>query len=493
MKSTLRVRLTVWFAALAIVAISVASVLAFIAYARVLYRSVDRGLAADAATHVLSGAAVRPGRTPIGVASGQLDTFVRTYDVQSNPVAGPPDLPFPPLSPSEVLAARGRSPLPRYLVWLPVRRVSTTGTFASAQSTDAHRIRLFVLPQYVAGELTGYVETWTSVSDEDANIRRLGLLLLTVDGTLALFMWVGGMRIAGAALYPLRQVIQTTREITTSRDLSRRVPVAGSEDELRALASTLNGMFASLEEAFSSQQRFVADAAHELRAPVTIVLAAAQLLDQQVTEPRERDAILQMRDAATNLARTVDDLLLLARSDARTALSTAPFELDAAVLRVIAATNTRISSPRVRLTAVTPITVSGNGPAIEQSLTILLDNALRYTDGGVQVSIGRSSHEAIVQIIDEGPGMASDLLAHVFERFVRGDDAQRRFPGGSGLGLPIARALIEQQGGTLSLTSDPTRGTTARITVPRCHPYRRTERSVPEATSAAGGEIVSQS
>lgn len=341
------------------------------------------------------------------------------------------------------------------------------GIFADGRGADGERWRIYVLPLAPSGR---YLELAASMGGVDASVTRLRLLLVVLGpvGTLAAFLvaWL----LAGRALHPVRSIIATARGIARSRGFSSRVPVPPQADELGELARTFNEMLESLEIAYRSQQRFVADASHELRAPLTAIRANLELLAEQprMSATDREVAIAEAGREAERLSRLVADLLVLARADAGVGLQKQPVELDRLVLETVREVRRIAGDRRLEIEGLDPAMVTGDVDRLKQLLLILLDNAIKYSlaGGRVGLRLQRSGSEVELRIRDSGVGIAPADLAHVYERFYRADPARARDPGGTGLGLPIARWIIEQHEGEIDLVSELGRGTEAIVRLP---------------------------
>jgi two-component system OmpR family sensor kinase len=242
-------------------------------------------------------------------------------------------------------------------------------------------------------------------------------------------------------------------------------------DELDRLAATFNEMLTSLEEAYCAQQRFVADASHELRAPLTAIQGNLELLRRHPTMPaaERAESLAEVERESSRLTRLVADLLALARADAGMKLSQHSVDLDAIVLESFRAAHQLAQGQKLSLDPFEPVRVRGDADRLKQLVLIMLDNALKYTPPGEQVTVGLQCCQASaeIRICDTGVGISGADLPHVFERFYRADPARSRDPGGTGLGLPIARWIVEQHGGTIELQSQLGQGTTVTVRLPR--------------------------
>jgi signal transduction histidine kinase len=281
---------------------------------------------------------------------------------------------------------------------------------------------------------------------------------------------IGSFVVADRALRPVAAMTQTARAIAASRGFARRLEDTGGKDELGRLARTFNEMLSSLEEAYRLQQRFVADAAHELRAPLTAILGNLDLLSRASgMSAEERSEALEYADAeARRLSRIVSELLTLARADAGQRLEKRPVDLDRVLLDALADMRTVARGRRLEVENFEPAVVQGDADRLKQLLVNLMDNALKYSpsDALVTIELRNSFGEAILTVRDDGIGISADDLPHVFERFYRADPARSRDPGGTGLGLAIAKWIVEQHEGAISIESSTGLGATVTVRLP---------------------------
>jgi two-component system, OmpR family, sensor kinase len=295
------------------------------------------------------------------------------------------------------------------------------------------------------------------------------VLALSATTGVVLSLLVGWL-MAGWALRPVATLTASASAIARARGFGRRVPVESPGDELGQLALTFNHMLASLEQAYEAERRFVSDASHELRAPLTAIQANLDLLERlpDLPEAERAEAVAEASREAQRLAQLVADLLALARADSGITLRKQPVEIDAIVFEVLAQARHLAKGQRLEIGRLEPGIVEGDPDRLRQLLLILLDNALKYTPptGEVTLSLERNGTRAGLVVKDTGVGIPPQDLPRVFERFYRADAGRARDPGGTGLGLPIARWIAEQHGGTISLESTLGRGTTASVLLP---------------------------
>lgn len=274
-------------------------------------------------------------------------------------------------------------------------------------------------------------------SVRDAMLVGLPLLLVVVAGVT----WLVTRR----ALRPVEGIRGEMAAITASTDLSRRVPVPSSKDEIGWLARTTNETLAALESSVERQRRFVADASHELRSPIASLRTQ---LEVGVAHPELLDVPGAVEDTV-RLQRLAADLLLLARLDAGERPAGARVDL-AAMVREESSQRIADRIP-VRAGELASAEVAGSRGQLGRVLGNLLDNAQRHAVSSVRVAVVREGEWAVLRVEDDGPGVPESERERIFERFVRLDDARARDDGGAGLGLAIARDVAVRHGGSLAV------------------------------------------
>ena len=269
----------------------------------------------------------------------------------------------------------------------------------------------------------------------------------------------GGAWLVTRALRPIRDISATAGKIATG-DLTQRINTADTESELGQLAGVLNSTFARLDAAFAQQARFTADAAHELRTPVTVMLTHVQNgLASECPNEEHREAFEASQRAAQRMRRLIESLLELARLDA----GQEPLRRDECDLALIAAAGIELIRPlaaahSINIYADLPAAVChGDADRLAQVVTNLLTNAIDYNhDGGeVRVTTGCDHGIATLTVGNSGPGISAEDLPHIFERFHRADKARSGTAGHSGLGLAIAQAIVQAHGGSIAAQSEP--------------------------------------
>ena len=287
---------------------------------------------------------------------------------------------------------------------------------------------------------------------------------LLVIGVPVLLVLAGGTvwLVTGRALRPVEQIRGAVTAIT-SADLSQRVPEPGTDDEIGRLARTMNDMLARLEDAAARQRRFVADASHELRSPLTAIRTGLEVgLAHPDRAPWPQIAGRAVRQAQ-RLEQLIAQLLVLAKADAyQLAARRQPVEL-AALLADLAAT----PAPGISIELSVPpgTTTTGNPEDLSRMFRNLLDNALRYARRRVLITAATGPDGTIVEIVDDGPGIPASERERVFGRFIRLDASREQASGSAGLGLAIARDIASAHGATIVLTEAADGGTRAVVTM----------------------------
>ncbi|MBO0791460.1 MAG: HAMP domain-containing histidine kinase [Ktedonobacteraceae bacterium] len=341
------------------------------------------------------------------------------------------------------------------------------------------------------------IQTARSTSDIEQSINDLRSLFIGGSSFVLLTTLLGTWLISWGILASVRRITRAAQAISASHDFSKRVPyrLRLGRDELATLTQTFNQMLSSLEEAYQRQQRFVANASHELRAPITSIRCNLDLLAKAPDLPAEevQSALDDTRAEAARMGRLVNDLLQLARLDSATETTTnatttsaddesgyrkidtirEEIDLDSLLLEVFRQYRPRedgesYRGPRLLLQHIAPARVNGNADQLKQALVTLVDNALKYTpsEGVVSLALNTAGGSARVAVNDTGIGILPKDLPHIFERFYRADRARTRDRGGSGLGLAIAQSIIQEHRGTIEVTSTPGQGSTFTLLLP---------------------------
>jgi two-component system, OmpR family, sensor kinase len=365
-------------------------------------------------------------------------------------------------------------------------------TFTTTHRIQGQRVQVETVPITANnGQVIGFVHVaHTSKENDDALATLRWALASATCIALGLSMLMGRI-VTRQAFYPLTIIARTAQTITsavrdargaTSTTLRQRIPAPEDADEVRMLVDAVNQMLDALADNDERQRQFTADASHELRTPLTTIRGNLELL-RRIPDlaPSERDlAIQQASTEAERMAELLNDLLSLARTEAeRTGiLRQDPVEIDVIlvdVFQVALERSRRIEnqSPKVRVDTLEPVQVLGDAAQLRQVLLILIDNAFKYApQSTITLGAHREGSQISIKVQDTGPGIQTQDLPHIFDRFYRAKRIRDRE--GSGLGLAIAFAIIQNHHGTLSVVSTPGQGTTFTVTLPTFEPASNT-------------------
>ena len=303
------------------------------------------------------------------------------------------------------------------------------------------------------------------IGEELAGIRRTAWLLAGSGGAVFLLGLAGGWWIAARALRPISEISATAEKISNG-DLGQRIRATDSESELGRLSRDLNHAFARLQAAFALQAQFTADASHELRTPVAVILTQTQsALARERPAPEYRECLAACQRAAERMRGLLESLLVLARFDS----DDAPVAFENCDLSRIVTESADLLKPlaeekNVRMDMdIAPARCLGNTVQLAQAVSNIVGNAIHYNrpGGSVRVAVRSEADSAVLTVSDTGRGIDPGDLPHLFDRFYRADKS--RAAGHSGLGLAITKAIVEGHEGTIAVTSEPGVGTTVRV------------------------------
>jgi heavy metal sensor kinase len=322
-----------------------------------------------------------------------------------------------------------------------------------------------------AGDGSRYVvEVGTSSAATEATLEHvLGVLAIGLPIAVCVAV-AGGFVLVRRALQPVESITRKAEDISL-HNLSERLPVVQSGDELERLSVALNRMIHRLEEAVRTSKQFVADASHELRTPLTVMRGELESLAQDAALGGEtRETLGSVLEEVDRLGEIVDGLFALSRLDA----GEAPAEWVTFDLAELAATTAGQMSllaedKRVSVSceSTAGVTVEGDRARLKQVVVNLLDNAIKYTPSGgrVRLAVRREAGFAVLEVSDNGIGIPAEALPHVFQRFFRVDGSRSREQGGAGLGLSIVKSICSAHGAEVEVSSSPG-GSTFRIRQP---------------------------
>ncbi len=309
-----------------------------------------------------------------------------------------------------------------------------------------------------------------SVAPEHAAMRRLAFWLVVAGAAILALGLAGGWLVATRAIRPIRD-ISATAVMIAAGDLSQRINAADTDSELGHLAEVLNSTFARLEAAFAHQARFTSDASHELRTPLSVILSQTQTaLSRERSSSEYREALEACQRAAQRMRQLAESLLELSRLDAgQEPMKREPFDLGRVARDCVELVRPLAAERGVRILCDLPEVKSlGDAARIGQVATNLLSNAIHFNRSGgeVRVTTRADNGAALLAVADTGEGISAEDLPHIFERFYRADKSRSRSQGRAGLGLAIAKAIVEAHGGVITVASRPEAGSEFTVKLP---------------------------
>ena len=471
MFDSVRARLTLWYVGVLALVLVGFSVAFYVLLARGLYDDLDddlrvsldtvtvsltRGLGAgeslkDAATRAINELSTREA-VAVFNSSGEL--------IAEQPAQGGVHAPLPP---NDAVAEQG----------VYFETVTPPGAGEDASRRVAAQ-RVYVTAQG-APLVVVVSSSFESVTDGLGTVRDL--LYIAVPVAL-LFSGLGGWFLARRTLAPVVAMSERARRIG-AENLEQRLPVANPRDEIGRLAAAFNELLSRLDESFSYQRRFMADASHELRTPLSVIRTATGVTLEREgrTEGEYQDALKIIDEQARRLTHIVEDMFTLARADVgQPGLNMCDFYLDELVTEVARAAEVLASRRGVRIeVAHAPETLfHGDEGLLRQMLLNLVDNAVKHTPpgGSVRIALALADHRCAITVADTGTGIPAAAQQHIFERFFRADKARSRVEAtgsessGAGLGLSISQRIAEAHGGRVELRHSDVTGSTFVATLP---------------------------
>jgi len=319
------------------------------------------------------------------------------------------------------------------------------------------------------------VETGAMLDEVQQDLRQWLIILIAGLPVVAGIAVGGGYFLIKRALTPVDKIAASAERIG-SHNLSERLPIANTGDELERLSITLNHMIQRLEEAFQHSRRFMADASHELRTPLTVLRGELESVVQEPRlEPEVRERVGSALEELERLVNIVEGLFAISRLDAGEAQAEiVKFDLG----KLAASTTDQMSllgedkNITIACAAANDVWVEGDRARMKQVIVNLLDNAIKYTQQGGEVGlkVGARDSKAILEVTDTGMGIPKESLPRVFERFYRVDEARSRELGGAGLGLSIVKSICAAHHGRVEAASTPGEGSIFRVELPLTSP-----------------------
>jgi len=351
----------------------------------------------------------------------------------------------------------------------PFNKRTTRAIFQETSLNDMH-LRVLNIPLVHNGKRVAVMQIAASLNTVATSRGYLVSVMFVIWGYGVIMAGVASSFTVGRALEPLESIIETAEHINRADDLSRRIPAQeAAEDEIGELISTFNQTLERLETLFLSQQRFLADVSHELRTPLTVIKGNVDLMRRM--KQFDAESLTGIDQEAGRLTRLVGGLLMLAQAESgKLPLNLRPVELDLLLTEVFQEMHILAGGKvHVHLNEIDQLMVNGDRDRLKQVLINLVANAIQYTppNGDVFLSLSKAGDQARILCRDTGPGIPAEDLPHIFERFYRAEKSRTRSKStGFGLGLSIAKWIVDRHGGRIEVTSKEGQGTTFAIWLP---------------------------
>ena len=351
----------------------------------------------------------------------------------------------------------------------PFNKRTASTIFQETNFNNLH-LRVLNIPLWRNNKRVAVMQIAMSL-DTVRTAREYLVVVMTVIWLYGVIMTaVASSFTVGRALEPIHSIVETAEHINRADDLSRRIPQQGlDQDEIGSLINTFNQTLERLETLFLSQQRFLADVSHELRTPLTVIKGNVDLMRRM--KQFDTESLISIDQEAGRLTRLVGGLLLLAQAESgKLPLNLKPVELDLLITEVFQEMHILAGGKvHVHLNEIDQLMVKGDRDRLKQVLINLVANAIQYTpqNGDIFISLSKIKNQARITCRDTGPGIPAEDLPHIFERFYRAEKSRTRGKStGFGLGLSIAKWIVEHHDGHIEVNSKEGEGTTFAIWIP---------------------------
>ncbi len=315
-----------------------------------------------------------------------------------------------------------------------------------------------------------YIQITKGVETENMYIRMLFIVLMAANSISVLTSVLVGSRVSRKMLKPIETMTETVKSITIN-NLDKRLDVRGSKDELKELAQTFNQMIDRIQNSYERQNQFVSDASHELRTPISVIQGYASLLDRWGKDDRNvlEESISAVKSESENMKDLTEKLLFLARADKDLhRLQKEDFIMNELIDEVVRETKLIDADHEIISEAGGDVRIYADRKALKQAIRVFVDNSIKFTPPGGKIKIGLYTHKnhLVVVIEDTGIGIPAEDIPHVFDRFYRSDKSRSKVTGGHGLGLSIAKWIIDSHKGKIEIRSNVNEGTRVSIHLP---------------------------
>jgi heavy metal sensor kinase len=452
---TLRVRFALWTAGLFLVILTAFGLYVYTSLARGLYTEKDNSLTLNASQFIAG----------LNIEDEQLIMSDSFQEEPENASLREQGYTFQILNPQgEVLQTFGF-----YHELLPtVSPTISSPFFSTIDSSTGAKIRVYTTPVIENGQLLAILQVAQSLEDIEATLQRLLLILIVSVPLLVLISGLSGYWLAARALQPIDQITGMARRIS-AEDLSARLNISDTNDEVGRLASTFDNMLSRLDESFRRERQFTSDASHELRTPLTVMKAIIDRMKKKSRTSKEyQQAFDELSEEVDRLGALTEDLLELARSDSKKEPAFQSIDLSSLMEDVSDSLRPLMEAKGLNFTRQIEdkLCIWGDSDDLIRLFVNLLDNAIKFTERG-EISLTAASQNNGINIVikDTGKGIDARYLPHIFDRFYRSDEA--RTTRGSGLGLAIANDIVQRHGGKIEVSSRINVGSVFTISFPK--------------------------
>ncbi|MBA1336268.1 MAG: Two-component system sensor histidine kinase [Firmicutes bacterium] len=322
------------------------------------------------------------------------------------------------------------------------------------------------------GSGTVYLQIAKGLDMEDAYTGIIFAVLSAINSAAIITALIIGSRVSRRMLLPIERMTDTVKEIS-AQNLDKRLDVGGAHDELKDLAVTFNEMIDRIQDSYERQNRFVSDASHELRTPVAVIQGYASLLDRWGKDHKDvvEESVGAIKGETDNMKELIEKLLFLARADKnQLKLEKEEFVLDDLLEEIAKETRLLDTGHTIgcRLDAGGIISINADRGYLKQALRVFIDNSIKYTPpgGSIDILAARNKKHVVITIADTGIGIPKEDIPFVFDRFYRSDESRTKKSGGHGLGLSIAKWIIDNHNGKIEVQSAVNAGTKIFIYLP---------------------------
>jgi signal transduction histidine kinase len=320
------------------------------------------------------------------------------------------------------------------------------------------------------GDTTYYIQIIKNMDNERDYFNTLLTIIISIDIVIAGLSLLVGYYISKKVLSPIDVMTKQAQRISTS-NLSDRIEIVGPDDELSRLASTFNDLIERLSEAYIMQNQFALNASHELSTPLAVINGYIDLISRWGKEKPEiyEEAIQTIKSELTNMTSLLDSLYTISKTDNELVpIERSQFDLSDLIKQIIKEEKLIYNEQSIELNSTGSIIVNADRKLFTQMIRALLDNAVKFNrdNNPITIHLQKESKHFMIEIIDQGMGIAETDINHIFERFYRIDKARSRTIGGTGLGLSIVKWIVDMHKGTIQVNSQLNQGTTISITLP---------------------------